>query len=144
MGGDTTAESIKINIGSAFPLSEELTMPVRGRDMATGLPKEIIVTSEEIRKAILPSIKKILSAVKQTVEDTPPELVADLLNRDIVLTGGGSLLRGLDQLMSKETKLQVQRIDDPLISVVRGCGVVLEHIEELKPILVWSAKEAYV
>ena len=142
--GETTAESIKITIGSAYPLTEETSMRIRGRDLLTGLPKEISIMSQEIRKAMHHSIRSIIVAIKNTIEETPPELIADLLNRNIILTGGGSLLRGLDELISHETNLPVKIIDDPLTSVVRGCGMVLEHIEELKSILVWSAKEAYI
>jgi rod shape-determining protein MreB and related proteins len=142
--GDTSTENIKLSVASAYPLEEELTTQVRGRDILTGLPREITVTSQEIRKAIHGSVKAIITAIKNTIEETPPELIADLLNRSIMMTGGGSLLRGFDKLVSHETKLPVKIIDDPLTSVVRGCGVVLEHIEELKPVLVWSAKEAYI
>lgn len=142
--GEMTAESIKMTIGSAYPLAEELTMRIRGRDVLSGLPKEISITSQEIRKALHHSIHNIIVAVKSTIEETPPELIADLINRSIILAGGGSLLRGLDELIHHETNLPVKIIDDPLTAVVRGCGMVLEHIEELKPILVWSAKEAYI
>ena len=142
--GEMTAENIKITIGSAYPLSEELTMRIRGRDLLTGLPKEISVGSPDVRKAMHGSIRSIIAAVKSTIEETPPELIADLINRSIILAGGGSLLRGLDELIHHETNLPVTIIDDPLTSVVRGCGMVLEHIDELKPILVWSAKEAYI
>ncbi|MEK7583257.1 MAG: rod shape-determining protein [Patescibacteria group bacterium] len=142
--GEMTAETIKLTVGSAYPLAEELTMRVRGRDVLTGLPKEISVNSQEIRKAMHGSIRAIVVAIKNTIEETPPELIADLINRSIILAGGGSLLRGLDELINHETNLPVKIIDDPLTSVVRGCGMVLEHIEELKPILVWSAKEAYI
>lgn len=142
--GDATAENIKLTVGSAFPLAEELSMHVRGRDMLTGLPKEIVVTSEHVRGAMSRSVRNIIAAIKGTIEETPPELIADLINRSIIATGGGSLLRGLDELIANETKLPVKLIDDPLTSVVRGCGMVLEHLETLKPILVWSAKEAYM
>jgi rod shape-determining protein MreB len=142
--GDATAESVKLAIGSAYPLEEELTTQVRGRDLLTGLPKEITLTSEEVRKATHRSIKSIVLAVKSTIEETPPELIADLLNRSIFLAGGGSLLRGLDELISHETKLPVKIVDDPLTSVVRGCGLALEHLDSLKSVLVGTAKEAYV
>ena len=142
--GDATAENIKLTIGSAYVMEEELSMPIRGRDMLTGLPKEIIVHSEEIRKAILRSIKSIVLAIRNTIEETPPELIADLLNRSIFITGGGSLLRGMDELISHETKIPVKIVDDPLTSVVRGCGMVLEHIDSLKSVLVWTPKEAYI
>ena len=119
-------------------------MRIRGRDILTGLPKEITITSQEVRKAMHPSIRSIVLAVKNTIEETPPELIADLINRHIILAGGGSLLRGLDELIHHETNLPVKVIDDPLTSVVRGCGMVLENIDNLKQVLVWSAKEAYI
>ncbi len=142
--GEATSENMKISIGSAVRLEEEISMKIRGRDIVSGLPKEISVTSEEIRRSVQHSIKSIVVAIKATIEETPPELIADLLNRSIVLAGGGSLLRGLDTLLEKETNLPVKVMEDPLTAVVRGCGMVLEHIETLKPILVWSAKEAYI
>ena len=142
--GESTAEQVKITVGSAYPMDEELTMRIRGRDVLTGLPREMTITSQEVRKAMHASIRNIIVAIKSTIEERPPELISDLLNRSIILTGGGRLLRGLDELIKHETNLSVQIIDDPLTSVVRGCGMVLEHIEELKPVLVWSAKEAYI
>ncbi len=142
--GDATAENIKISIGSAYPLEEELTAQIRGRDILTGLPKEIVITSEEIRKATHRSVKSIVLAIKNTIEETPPELIADLLNRSIFIAGGGGLLRGLDELIAHETKLPVKIVDDPLTAVVRGCGLVLEHLDSLKSVLVWTAKEAYL
>ncbi len=142
--GDATAEEIKISIGSAYPMHTELSISVRGRDLLSGLPKEIIITSEEVRKAMHRSIKSIVMAIRNTIEETPPELIADLLNRSIFLTGGGSLLRGLDELISHETKLPVKIVEDPLTSVVRGCGIVLEHIDSLKSVLTWTPKEAYI
>ncbi|MBI4160381.1 MAG: rod shape-determining protein [Candidatus Yanofskybacteria bacterium] len=140
--GDSTAENIKLAVGSAYPLDEELTIQVRGRDMLAGLPKELTVNSEEVRKAMHRSIKTIVSAIKSTIEETPPELVADLLNSSIFLAGGGSLLRGLSELINHETKLPVKIVDDPLTAVVRGCGMVLEHIESLKSVLIWSEKQS--
>lgn len=142
--GEATAESIKLNIGSAYPLADELAANVRGRDLLTGLPKEITLTSEEVRKAMHRSIKSIILAIKNTIEETPPELIADLLNRSIFIAGGGSLLRGFSELISHETKLPVSIVDDPLTAVARGCGMVLEHLDSLKSVLVWTAKEAYL
>ena len=142
--GENTAENIKLQIGSAYPLEKEITFQVRGRDILSGLPKELVITSEEIRKAMHRSIKQIISAIKNTIEETPPELIADLLNRGIFLVGGGSLLRGLDELISHETKLPVKIVNDPLTAVVRGCGLVLEDLDTLKPLLVWTTKEAYL
>lgn len=134
--GERTAEDIKIGIGSAFPLKDKKEMPMRGRNMVTGLPEEIIVTSENIRRALEKSVKQIVSTVKTTVEETPPELLADIMSNGIYLAGGGALLRGLDALITKETKIPVKIIDDPMTAVVRGAGMVLENIQDLKEVLV--------
>lgn len=134
--GIRTAEEIKIGIGSAVPLKEPLTMPMRGRDLVTGLPKEIIVTDEQIREVVKKSVSAIIEAVKATIEETPPELVADIMEKGITLCGGGSLLRGLDKLLSQETETNVVVADDPLTAVVRGCGIVLEDLDALKDVLV--------
>ena len=142
--GEATAENLKIQAGSAFPLEEELSAEIRGRDLVTGLPKEITVTSEEVRRAISRSVRQILAEIKGTIEETPPELIADLLNRGVFISGGGSLLRGLDELISHEIKLPVKIVDDPLTSVARGCGFVLEQIDKLKEVLVETSKEAYL
>lgn len=142
--GEATAENLKINYGSAYPLDEELEGKVRGRDLVSGLPKEITISSEEIRDAMQRSIKSIVLAVKNTIEETPPELTADLINRHIFLAGGGALLRGLDKLIAQETKLFVKIVDDPLTAVARGCGFVLENIDQWRPILVSTEKEAYL
>ncbi len=141
--GDATAEELKISVASAYPLQKELSARVRGRDILSGLPKEIVITSDEIRKAMHHSIKSIILAIRNTIEETPPELIADLLNRSVYVTGGGSLLRSLDELISHETKLPVRIVDDPLTSVARGCGLVLEQLDELKSVLTGSAKEVY-
>src|SRR3990167_7928992 len=141
--GEATAENLKIQIGSAFPLDEELSAEIRGRDLVTGLPKEITITSEEVRRAISRSVRQILAEIKSTIEETPPELIADLLNRSVWISGGGSLLRGLDELISHEIKLPVKIVDDPLTAVARGCGFVLEQIDKLKEVLVETSKEAY-
>lgn len=142
--GEATAENLKINYGSAYPLDEELEGRVRGRDLVSGLPKEIAVSSEEIRDAMQRSVKSIVLAVKNTIEETPPELTADLINRHIFLAGGGALLRGLDKLIAQETKLFVKIVDDPLTAVARGCGFVLENIEQWRSMLVSTEKEAYL
>lgn len=141
--GEATAEDVKIRLGSAYPLEEELSGEVRGRDMLSGLPKEITVTSEEIRKAIARSVRTILTEIKATIEETPPELIADLISRSVYLAGGGSLLRGIDQLISHEILLPVKVVDDPLTAVARGCGFVLENIDKLKEVLVVTSKESY-
>jgi rod shape-determining protein MreB len=140
--GERTAEEIKIAIGSAVPQNESLSMPMRGRDLVTGLPKEIIVTDEQIREAVKKSVLSIVEATKATIEETPPELVADIMQKGITLCGGGALLRGLDQLLSKETETTVSVADDPLTAVVRGCGIVLEDIDALKEVLVPSQSKS--
>lgn len=142
--GEATAENIKINLGSACALKDELEGKVRGRDLISGLPKELSVNSEEIREAITRSVKSIVTAVKNTIEETPPELTADLINRHIFLAGGGALLRGLDRAIAEETQLFVKIVDDPLTAVARGCGFVLESVEQLKSILVPIDREGYL
>jgi rod shape-determining protein MreB len=127
--GDRTAEEAKIQIGSAYPLEEETTMEVRGRDLITGLPRSAVISSEEIRHAIQEPVNAIVEAVKLTLEMTPPELAADIINRGITLAGGGALLRGLDCLIAKETGMPVHVAPDPLSCVVIGTGRVLEEIE---------------
>jgi rod shape-determining protein MreB len=134
--GERTAEEIKIGIGSAMPLQEKLQMAMRGRDLLTGMPKQIMVSDEAIRKAIAKSVKQIVDAIKSTIEETPPELVADIMDRGIVLAGGGALLRGLDQTLHQATGTAVHIAEDPLTSVVRGTGVVLEDLTNLREILV--------
>lgn len=134
--GERTAEAIKIGIGSAFPLKEKRTMPLRGRNLVTGLPEEIVVSDSDIRKAMEKSVKSIVNEIKFTIEETPPELLADIMARGIYLSGGGSLLKGLDTLITKETKMPVKIVEDPLTSVVRGAGLVLENLDELSEVLV--------
>jgi len=127
--GERTAEEIKITIGSGFPLKEELEMQVRGRDQVMGLPKILTITSEEIREALREPISAIVDAVRVTLEKTPPELSADIMDRGVVLAGGGALVRGLDQLLAKETGLHVTVAEDPLTAVVLGTGKFLESIK---------------
>jgi len=134
--GERTAEDVKISIGSAYKLDEVLEAPIRGRDLSTGLPKEIIVNSDQIREALYASNEAIITAIKETIEQTPPELISDLMNRGIVLVGGGSLLRGLDKLIHEETKMPVRIIDDPLTAVARGAGIILEDLDKLRDVLV--------
>ena len=139
--GEKTAEEIKIGIGSAYPLPEPMEMIMRGRDLLTGLPKSITVNNEQIREALTKSVRIIVDAVKQTIENTPPELVADIMDRGIMLVGGGALLRGLNQLIAEETQMPVHIADDPLTCVVRGTGLVLEDVESLKEVLVSTQYE---
>jgi rod shape-determining protein MreB len=130
--GERTAEEVKIEAGSAMPLEEEITVSVRGRDLATGLPKEVQVSSVEIRDALSGSVNAVVEAVRQTIEATPPELVADIMRRGIVLAGGGALLRGLSLRLSQETKFPVYLAEDPMRCVVRGCAAALEEVAILQ------------
>ena len=133
--GEPTAERIKIEIGSASPLTLEESCEVCGRDLSTGLPKYITITSLDVREAISECISAIVDAIKLTLEDTPPELSADIIDRGIVLTGGGALIRGLDELIKKETGMEVIIADSPLESVVAGAGLVINEIESLSDAL---------
>ena len=130
--GERTAEDIKLQLGSAFPLEKELTMNVKGRDLVAGLPKTVSITSQEIREALLEPISTIVDAVRITLERCPPELSADLVDHGVVLAGGGALLRGLDQLIAQETGLPVHVAEDPLSAVVEGTGRALQEIEFLR------------
>lgn len=130
--GERTAEDIKINIGSCMELDEELEAIMRGRDLVSGLPKEITIKDKEVRKALEGSVRLIVSFVKETIEETPPELLADIMHNGIVLAGGGGLLRRFDELLARETRVPVKLAEDPLTCVVRGTGVILENIEKLK------------
>ncbi len=134
--GERTAENIKIQVGSAYPLEQIKSVPMRGRDLVTGLPKEVSASSDQVRKALARSVRQIVDAVKITIEETPPELVADILERGIVLAGGGALLKGLDMLLHQQTKMPVHIADDPLTAVARGTGLVLEDLDTLKDVLV--------
>ena len=134
--GERTAEEIKIGIGSAYPLKEKKEMSMRGRNLVTGLPEEIMVSDSDIRRAMEKSVKQIVDTIKITVEETPPELLADIMSNGIYLTGGGALLRGLDTLITKETKIPTKVIDDPLTAVVRGAGMVLEDLDELREVII--------
>jgi rod shape-determining protein MreB len=137
--GERTAERIKIEIGSAYPLKEKLERPMRGRDLVTGLPREVIINDEQVRRAISKSVAAIVESVRQTIEETPPELVADIMDRGIVLAGGGALLREIDYLISQATQTKVYIADDPLTAVARGTGVVLEDLESLSSVLLGSS-----
>ena len=129
--GETTAEDVKIQIGSVFPLKEEKTMEVKGRDQATGLPKTVLITSEEVRQSLMEPVQLILDVIKNTLEETPAELSADLVDRGIMLAGGGSLLRGLPDLIRQETELSVHRAADPLSCVAMGAGKFLEELDNI-------------
>jgi rod shape-determining protein MreB len=127
--GTQTAEQLKIEIGSAFPMPEEGAAEVRGRDLATGLPKTVVMTSEEIREAIAPAVVAIVEAVRDTLDRTPPELVSDIMDRGMILAGGGALLRHLDERLRKETGVPVHVAEEPLTCVARGSGRFLEAID---------------
>jgi rod shape-determining protein MreB len=134
--GEKTAEDIKIAIGSAYPLKENLTAPIRGRDLVSGFPKEIIVNDEQIREALSRSIRIIVNNIKTIIEETPPELISDVMQKGIILAGGGSLIRGLDKLIANQTEMPVRLMEDPLTAVVRGTGIVLEDLENLRDVLI--------
>jgi rod shape-determining protein MreB len=139
--GDQTAEQIKIRIGSAFELEEELEMEVKGRDLIVGIPKTIKITSEEVRDALEEPIAQIEAALKQSLEKTPPELSADIVDRGIVMSGGGAMLRGLDKRMREATNLPIYVADDPLTCVVLGTGKVLDNLEQYEKVIMKSGKD---
>lgn len=134
--GERTAEMLKISIGSAYPLQERKEIPLRGRNLLTGLPEEIMVSDEDVRRAMERSVRQIVNEIKAAVEETPPELLADIMHRGIFLAGGGALLRELDTLVAKDTKIPARIVEDPLTAVVRGAGLVLENLDELRDVLV--------
>jgi rod shape-determining protein MreB and related proteins len=131
-----SAENIKTSIASAYPCDEEQEMVVKGRDLVSGIPKNITITSQEIRKAISEQVDSIVQAVRVALEQTPPELAADIVDSGIVLTGGGALLKGLDQLLREETSLPITVVDDPLSTVVLGSGKVLDNLDILKEVTI--------
>ena len=136
--GERTAEEIKIAVGSAYPddKGDERTVTFRGRDLLTGLPRSVEVGGDQIREALEPSVAQIVEAIKETIEETPPELVADVMDQGIVLAGGGALLAGLDRRVAEATQMPVHIADDPLTCVVRGTGRVLEDLDTLERVLV--------
>ena len=133
--GDRTAENIKIQIGSAYPYEDEQPMEIKGRNLVDGLPKNMMLHPEEVREALADSIMSVLDAIRTTLERTPPELSADIIDHGITLTGGGAMLRGLDQLISKETGMPVQVAENPLDCVAAGTGKLLENLNSMKELL---------
>ena len=133
--GDRTAENIKIQIGSAYPYEDEQSMEIKGRNLVDGLPKNMMLHPEEVREALADSIMSVLDAIRTTLERTPPELSADIIDHGITLTGGGAMLRGLDQLISKETGMPVQVAENPLDCVAAGTGKLLENLNSMKELL---------
>ncbi len=138
--GELTAEDIKIKIGSAFPLEKEISMEVKGRDLVAGVPKNLKLSSVQVREALVEPIDAIVEAVRQSLERTPPELASDILERGIILTGGGALLRGFDRRLRDETNLPVNSSEDPLTCVVRGTGKVLEDMAFYAKVLIRSRR----
>ena len=132
--GERTAEEIKIRVGSAFPLEEEMTMEIKGRDLVEGVPKTLVVSDEEIREALAETVGAIIEAVRVALEQTPPELSADIVDKGIILTGGGSLLKNLDKRLREETGLPVSLADDPLSSVALGTGTMLSDFDLLRKV----------
>ena len=139
--GDTTAEQIKKEIGAATPLVTGMSMEIRGRDLSSGLPETITITSTEIQQAIQESVDKIVEVVKQTLEKTPPELASDIMEKGIILAGGGALIKNLDKLLSMKTEMPVYVAEDPLDCVVKGTGKTLEDLERLKNVLINSRRK---
>ena len=133
--GEKTAEDLKITIGSVFAGTDSQEKKIRGRDLYTGLPREISISNGQVREAIIKNIKVLIENIRDTLEKTPPELVADIYQQGIVLSGGGALLMGLDKVIGNELKIPVHITNDPLTSVVRGIGVVLEDFDNLKSLL---------
>ena len=134
--GERTAEMLKIGIGSVSLLKEKRQLPMRGRNLVTGLPEEILVSNEDIKKALEKSVRQIVEEIKTAVEETPPELLADVMASGIQMAGGGSLLRGIATLIQRETKIPTKVIEDPMTAVVRGAGQVLENLDQLHEVLV--------
>ena len=134
--GDPTSEQIKITIGSALPISEAIPMEVRGRDQVAGLPRTITITSDEITEAISEPVNSIIRGVKSVLEQTPPELSADIIDKGIIMIGGGCLLRNLDRLMSDQTGIPCMIADQPMMCVALGTGIALEHFEVLRKVLI--------
>ncbi len=133
--GEATSEDIKIKIGSAYPLENDLETKMRGRDLVTGLPREVVVTDKQIRDALTRPVRQIIDAVKMVIEETPPELVSEIYQRGILLTGGGALLRGLDTLIEDETQVPVNVADEPLTSVALGTGMILDDLDTWKELI---------
>lgn len=138
--GETTAEEIKMEIGCASPLMTEMSMEVRGRDLSNGLPRNVVVTSSQIEEAMRDSINEIIEIVKTTLEKTPPELASDIVEKGIVLAGGGALIKNLDKLLSQKTGMPVYIAENPLECVVKGTGKTLEDLERLKSVLINARK----
>ncbi len=139
--GELTAEEVKIKAGSAFPLDKEESIEIKGRDLVAGVPKTMKLSSAQVREAMSEPVDAIVEAIRQSLERTPPELASDILDRGIILTGGGALLRGLDRRIRQETNLPVIVADDPLTCVVRGCGAVLDNMLKYEKVVIRSRRD---
>jgi rod shape-determining protein MreB len=139
--GEKTAEDIKENIGSAMPVGEPVDMIVRGRDMVTGLPKEVVVSDSDIRKCMYQSVSQIIDSVREVIEITPPEVLIDIMKKGITIAGGGALIKGLAELMHIQLKVPVHICEDPLTAVARGCGIILEDVEKYREVLIKDHEE---
>ena len=139
--GELTAEEIKIRAGSAYPMEKEDSLEIKGRDLVAGVPKTMKISSAQIREAISEPVDAIVEAIRQSLERTPPELASDILDRGIILTGGGALLRGLDKRIKQETNLAVVIAEDPLTCVVRGCGAVLDNMMKYEKVVIRSRRD---
>jgi rod shape-determining protein MreB len=139
--GELTAEEIKIKAGSAYPMEKEESLEIKGRDLVAGVPKTMKLSSAQVREAISEPVDAIVEAIRQSLERTPPELASDILDRGIILTGGGALLRGLDKRIKQETNLPVVIADDPLTCVVRGCGTVLDNMMKYEKVVIRSRRD---
>jgi rod shape-determining protein MreB len=138
--GEKTAEEIKINIGSVM-IGQPMEVSVKGRDLVTGLPREVIITDGDVREAMSQSIANLVETVKEVLETTPPEIVSDIMQHGIYLVGGGALIRGLDVLLNDELKIPVYIASDPLTAIARGTGIILENLEEFKEVLIENEDE---
>lgn len=139
--GELTAEDVKIRVGSAYPLEKEESIEIKGRDLVAGVPKTMKLSSAQVREAITEPVDAIVEAIRQSLERTPPELASDILDRGIILTGGGALLRGLDKRIQQETNLPVIIAEDPLTCVVRGCGTVLDNMLKYETVVIRSRRD---
>jgi len=140
--GEKTGENIKIAIGSALPYDDGVEIEVRGRDLVTGLPRAVLVTDADIREAMAPSINTLVEGIREVLENTPPEILADIMQRGIVLVGGGAMIKGLDKLLQKKVKMPIHTAEDPITSVARGTGVILENLDKFKDILIDTQYES--
>ncbi len=138
--GEKTAEEIKISVGSVLP-EQSMELPVKGRDLVTGLPREVVITDSDLREAMSQSVSNLVEAVKEVLEITPPEIVSDIMQRGIYLVGGGALIRGLDTLLHEELKIPIYIASDPLTAIARGTGFILENIEDFKEVLIENEDE---